>query len=600
MAVLRRLFVLSAVMAGAAVLAAPGFSLSPVYDYRGDDNTGTGCPTDAGGGYPFKLGSAHFLVHYMSDISSSSCDTRKAITEKRAGDVLGYAEQSYDAEVGTYGYPAPLSDGVLGGDNRLDIYIVDNSPDSTGVFSQTFWDGGAPSSSATINLDSRKGLTPEVIAHAVMNAIQMGIWIPPNETDFWLLEESAEWMSAKVNVFDAWFLTTPGPPDMSLDCRDDVGTNKCDLTSGYANDGFSRWPFWQSVSGKYGTSFVKEVFLDGAAHPNEDALTALTHALTAHGTNLADTFTAWSVQQISGGYGVNALDQLKPPIFGAAVKTGITTATLPTIYVPVNHLATRVLEFDRGDGTGASACFAATLTLTVNLPPNIGAKPYFYWNGLNSTPVPLTINGNTATTTQPWDTCTWFGNQAYLSLPNPSTDPIANGQLFTVNASIAVDTTKPGQSALPPPPTAINGTVISVPASDVVPQISVFGPELLHLAAATPTVRLIVQSTGDGILRASLGSQTLGNATVRAGNNDVRWTVPKSLLDGLRRSTAAGTNVLTLTPVSPSGAATGKTVTRVVTVAQPVVKKPVKKPAKKPAKKTVKTTAKKTVKRIVK
>lgn len=593
MAVLRRLLVLFALLAGAAVLAAPGFSAPTLYDYRGDDPTATLCPSDAAGGYPFTLGSAHFLVHYMSDISSTSCDTKKAITEKTAGDVLGYAEQAYAAEVGTLGYPAPLSDGGLSGDNRLDIFIVDNNPDTTGVLSETFWDVGPPSSSATINLDSRKGLTPEVIAHAVMNAIQIGMWIPPNFTDFWLYEESAEWMSATVNNFDSWFLSSPGPPDMSLDCRDDVGTNKCDLQSGYANDGFSRWPYWQSVSGKFGTSFVKEVFLDGAAHPNEDAITALTHALTAHGTNLADSFTAWSVQQIAGGYGVSALDQLKPPIWGATVKTGTSSQTLPQLNVPVNHLATRIVEFDRGDGTGASACFSATLTLTVKLPPNIGAKPYFYWNGLNSAPVALSINGNVATTTQPWDTCTWFGNQAYLSLPNPSTDPIANGQLFVVTAKIDVDTSKPGQSALPPAPAPVTGTIVAVPASDVAPQITVFGPELLHLAAAATAVRLIVQSTGDGVLQASLGSQTLGAATLRAGNNDVRWTVPKSLLDGLRRSAAAGANVLTLTPVSPSGAATGTAVTRVVAVTPPAAKKPVKKPAKKTAKKTVKKTVKK-------
>lgn len=581
MAVLRRLLVLLAVMAGAAVLSAPGFSASLIYGYRGDDPTTSACPTDAMGGYPFKLGSAHFLVHYMSDISSNSCDVSKAITEKTAGDVLGYAEQAYAAEVGTYGYPAPLSDAGRSGDNRVDIFIVDNKADETGVLSEVFWDTGPPSSSATVNLDSRKGLTPEVIAHTVMNAIQMGIWLPASATDYWLLEESAEWMSATVNNFDAWFLSSPGPPDMSLDCRDSVGTNKCDLASGYANAGFSRWPFWQSVSGKYGNSFVKDVFLDGAANPGETAVTALSHALTAHGTNLADAFTAWSVQQIAGGYGVTALDQLKPPIWGAAVKTGIKTATLPTLNVPVNHLATRVIEFDRGDGTGASACFAATLTLTVTLPASIGAKPYFYWNGLDSTPVALSINGNTATTTQPWDTCTWFGNQAYLSLPNPSTDPIANGQLFTVSAKITVDTSKPGQSALPPAPVPVTGSIVSVPASDVAPKIEVFGPELLHLAAASPTVRLIVQSSGDGVLQASLGSQTLGTATVRAGNNDVRWVVPRSLLDGLRRSAASGTNVLTLTPVSPSGAVSGSAVTRVVTIAQAAVTKPVKKPAKK-------------------
>ncbi len=322
MAVLRRLLVLAAVMAGSAVLASPGFSASLLYGPRGVDITGSACPAP-----PFTLGSQHFVVHYMSDGSGNSCDAQKAITETQAGDVLGYAEQAYGAEVGTYGYPAPLADSGLGGDDRVDIYVVDDHAAASGVLSQVFWDGGPPSSSASFNLDAREGLTPEVVAHAVFNTIQIGMWLPASRSDDWLLEESAEWMSATVNNFDAAFLTSPGPPDMSLDCRDTLGTSKCNLLSGYSNLGFSRWPFWQSVSGKYGIGFVKEVLLDGAANPGESALTALQNVLAAHGTNLADTFTAWAVQQIAGGYGVTALDQLKPPVWGQAVKTGTATTT---------------------------------------------------------------------------------------------------------------------------------------------------------------------------------------------------------------------------------------------------------------------------------
>src|SRR5205823_5416548 len=196
------------------------------------------------------------------------------------------------------------------------------------------------------------------------------------------------------------------------------------------------------------------------------------------------------------------------------------------------HLSTRILEFDRGDGSGANACFAATLTLTVNLPPGVGSRPYFYWNGLNSAPVALAINGNMATTTQPWDTCTWFGNQAYLTLPNPSTDPLNNGQVFVVTALVTVDTSKPGQSASPPPGAVVTSPIVVVPTTDLAPAINVFGPELLILPAVAPTVRLIVESSGDGVLQASIGGQALGTVKLRAGNNDVRWALPQGLLAG--------------------------------------------------------------------
>src|SRR6266540_1549806 len=238
MAFLRRSLVLCVVLAGAAVLAGPTLAAAGP---RGADLLCLG--------YPSQLGSPHFLVHYMSDNTPLSCDVKKAITETQAGDILGYAEDAYAAEIGTYGFPAPPSDGVVGG--------------------------------------------------------------------------------------------------------------------------YSRWPFWQSVTQLYGHGFVKEVFLHGAANPGETGVAALQGALAAHGATLADTFINWTVQQMAGTYGLTVLDQMKPKIWGAAIKTGTTSATLPAIQVPVNHLATRLVEFDRGDGSGASACFAATLSLTVTMPAGI-------------------------------------------------------------------------------------------------------------------------------------------------------------------------------------------------------------------------------------
>jgi hypothetical protein len=67
-------------------------------------------------------------------------------------------------------------------------------------------------------------------------------------------------------------------------------------------------------------------------------------------------------------------------------------------------------------------------------------------------------------------------------------------------------------------------------------------------------------------VHAQLGSVDLGSPAVRAGNNDLRFTIPKSLLSTLRTKAAAG-NVLTLTPLSTSGAVSGTAVTRDVKVA---------------------------------
>jgi hypothetical protein len=85
------------------------------------------------------------------------------------------------------------------------------------------------------------------------------------------------------------------------------------------------------------------------------------------------------------------------------------------------------------------------------------------------------------------------------------------------------------------------------------------------VSASRPVLRLIVQSSGDGVLLAYLGTVSLGTPTLRAGNNDLRFTVPKTLLTRLRRSASAA-SLLTLAPRSVSGAAFGTMVSRQVVV----------------------------------
>ena len=63
----------------------------------------------------------------------------------------------------------------------------------------------------------------------------------------------------------------------------------------------------------------------------------------------------------------------------------------------------------------------------------------------------------------------------------------------------------------------------------------------------------------------------LGTASLRSGNNDVRFVLPKQLFASLRTKSAS--NVLQLTSVSPSGS-TGGTVTRRVLVQTPKKPKP--------------------------
>jgi hypothetical protein len=113
--------------------------------------------------------------------------------------------------------------------------------------------------------------------------------------------------------------------------------------------------------------------------------------------------------------------------------------------------------------------------------------------------------------------------------------------------------------------------VIQVTTADVAPTLFLFGPEILRLSSADTKLRLIVESGSEGTVQAKLGTVVLGTASIRAGNNDVRFKLPAGVLRAVRRSTAAG-NILTLTPISPNGTTIGQAVTRTISMLTPKVK----------------------------
>jgi hypothetical protein len=242
------------------------------------------------------------------------------------------------------------------------------------------------------------------------------------------------------------------------------------------------------------------------------------------------------------GWGLFALFLL---LFGGS-------GALATLKIPVNHLAARYVAFKRGTGVTTGPCYAATLNLTVNVPPLVGARPFFRWTAAGSPAVPFAISGTTGTLSVPWDTCTWAGS-GLVSLPNPST--FVDAALFTVSGSITVDKTTLATSTPPPAGTYTGPTVPSLTGEEP-PSIAVYGPETLRVSKKKRVVRLVVFSSGTGNLNAELGSLSLGTRVLRTGNNDLRFTLPRNVT----RSLAAASR-LTFTSVAANGTR-GATVTR--------------------------------------
>src|SRR5260221_658055 len=307
-------------------------------------------------------------------------------------------------------------------------------------------------------------------------------------------DSSAEWMAYRVDNYlvdqGGYEL---GPDELSLDCRDPFGTSQCDLSDPYLDGGYSRWPFFVYLTENYGAAFVNTIFAKGAGGA-PSATDALSQAVIAKGTTLADTYDAWSTVQLTSGYSTTALQGLKPMPTGEPVQTGATAGLVKTVTVTVNHLATRYVEFLRGDGDGSKPCFAATLQLSVALPAGTKSKPVFWWDKKGTPVVALSVNGNTATASIPWDTCTWSGNEGFLSLPNASNSAgggaAIDGADFVVTTSLSIDTTTPATPGAPPLPVSTWGPVISAPTADTPPAITVYGPELMRLSATATQARL--------------------------------------------------------------------------------------------------------------
>lgn len=495
-------------------------------------------------GLPETLTTPHFQIHYTGDPLGTG-----PILHQQAGDLAGNLERAYSTIVSDWGYPAPLSDG----DGLIDVYVTDLT--GLQVAGLAFRETGAAQTWGYIHINSGATEVPSVAMHELFHLVQFGIWA---FMDPYVLEASAEWAAFRFVGFPLAvdfggtdpvpLLETLGLPDMSLTCNGDA----CGSTD-YEAMGYSRWHFFEYLSERFGGSVVNDLFQRGKTVNDPGVLAGdlLTQMLAAKGATLADVFHDWTVANMTGTYTATGLKGIKPPAYSTTL-TGSSSGTLATQKIPVNHLAARYVAFKRGTGTSDGPCYAATLNVTVTVPSGLGARPVFNWTAAGSPAIPLALSGTTASLSVPWDTCSW-GDVGLVSLPNPSTT--VDAALFSVAGSIMVDK-KTLATSTPPPAGTYTGPTVPSLTGEEPPSIAVYGPETLRVSKKRRVVRLVVFSSGTGKLDARLGGLSLGTRVLRTGNNDLRFTLPKSVTRSL-----AATTRLTFTSVSTNGAR-GATVTR--------------------------------------
>jgi hypothetical protein len=507
------------------------------------------------------LASDHFLIHWSRDVSPCPGAT---ITQEQAGEILGMAERAY-ALYGSWGYTTPgyvanisvddFSTGCiahgsipLGNPPPLDRWDAVLDPVAPGV--------------DEVHLNSASGLEYHVIAHEVFHLFADAV--AAGAADQWLHEGLAEWASVRANA-EAGGLELN--PDRTMDC---VGSECGD--SEFDRNGYPGWMLFEYLAERFGDAKVKSVLDTAAANPSWSGTRTLSSVLPLD-TTLGEFFEDYTTARLTGNFTFAALAGVLPKT-QATIVVGSASGAVSPVTLAVNHLAVRFVDLAHGLDTDTGPCYSAWLALKVLLPAGVATAPYYSANVKGSVVQAFAISDNTASLTVPWNTC-GASPHAYVSLPNETNDvppSIAlDGREFTVSGTVTVDKSKPASATEAPAGVKITGPVIQTPTTDPAPALTLHAPELIRVATKTRLLRVIVFSSGDGTLKATLGATWLGSAGLHAGNNDIRYILPARLLKSLRKTNTPA-NVLTLTSYS-AGGTQGSSVTRRVAM-KPVPKPP--------------------------
>jgi hypothetical protein len=325
--------------------------------------------------------SAHVCVHYVASTADAPnlADANADGIPDWVTRTLAVIDHVWSAEVGTYGYRAPLADTTStnnGGDGRLDVYLANvgaeglygycttDDPHTPVVPYDTVETDWAVSAYCVVDDDFSPHQFPAntplenlqvTAAHEFFHTVQFAYDF---QEDTWLMEGTAVWMEdqvyTRVNDNRQYFpwspLELPGSP----------------LDRGISLYHYGAWIWWRYLSERFGPGIVRQVWRradDSATGPKQYSTQATANTLAAHGVSLRDAFGDFAVwNRIPGrrysegtAYPVAPVTQRATLGPGAAVVTGTRR---------LKHLASVYASFR----PSASAAATAHLTVRLDLP----------------------------------------------------------------------------------------------------------------------------------------------------------------------------------------------------------------------------------------
>lgn len=230
-------------------------------------------------GDPQHIDTAHFRIHY----TFSGDD---AITQTYLDAVVATAEEVWTIEIEQMGWPPPPSDGVIGGNNLYDIYLMDvigtgegalgyASPESIvgdNEHSDDVVEERAGTSYIAIDndFDNVSGGTPislmrATFAHEFHHAIQFGFDV--NDAFNWYYEATASWMETVTLTKDedatGYVEYTDEYPELCLATENDPGEGQLM---------YGDWRFLQMLVDLYGNDAVLDLWKSIAKYDGFEAL----------------------------------------------------------------------------------------------------------------------------------------------------------------------------------------------------------------------------------------------------------------------------------------------------------------------------------------
>lgn len=258
-------------------------------------------------GPPLSYDTDHFRIHY-------TLEGDDATTEDYVRKVADTMERVYDIQINQLGWPLPLSDGLFGGDERYDVYLVELISDPNrgelGVTTPHLPAGDNPSTSllesyatpSYITLDNDYAdadgdpltLMQATAAHEFHHAIHFGY--DYGEAHRWYYEATATWMET-ITFPDAQDATgyvrkVFTYPEICLGVDGDA-----DPAEGLMM--YGEWLFIQSLVDAHGMNFVQELWENIAQY--EEWL-PLERTLEAYGETIPQAASRYRLQNLVRDY----------------------------------------------------------------------------------------------------------------------------------------------------------------------------------------------------------------------------------------------------------------------------------------------------------